>query len=104
MVNTAWALGTVSSQPILKDINGQEALVFNLRTDEKYKDKDGNNRVLEVENEVHAYGKNADFLRPCVNLDDQIYIEGSISSYELDTYGRRSYFRIKKVDLLKEQQ
>jgi single-strand DNA-binding protein len=91
-VNKVILVGNLGKDPELKYINsGQAVANFSLATNEKWKDKDGNNQEKTEWHNIVVWKKQAENCAQFLKKGRSVYIEGKIQTREWEKDGEKKY-------------
>ncbi|WP_320911815.1 single-stranded DNA-binding protein [Butyricimonas paravirosa] len=80
MVNKVILVGTVGKDPEVRNTQNNKVATFSLATNESYKDKNGEKKIVTEWHNVVIWGKLAEIVEKYVKKGNHLYLEGKLSS------------------------
>nr|WP_303328167.1 single-stranded DNA-binding protein [uncultured Butyricimonas sp.] len=80
MVNKVILVGTVGKDPEVRNTQNNKVATFSLATNESYKDKNGEKKIVTEWHNVVIWGKLAETVEKYVKKGNHLYLEGKLSS------------------------
>ena len=73
-------VGTVGKDPEVRNTQNNKVATFSLATNESYKDKNGEKKIVTEWHNVVIWGKLAEIVEKYVKKGNHLYLEGKLSS------------------------
>jgi single-strand DNA-binding protein len=91
MKNVVYLLGHLGQDPELKQVNGKAVVNFSMATNEKWKDKEGEQQEKVTWHRVVVWGRVADNCAKYLSTGSQVFVEGKIDNRSYEKDGEKKY-------------